>query len=178
MDDGTELIHEEFADASAGSAPPRSHRAGMMAGLAVVGVALAVLLLVAPGGSPPKLPAQSVHDLGPVTTVPRATGTGSTAPAAVATSPSTTSPPPTTTTSVAPAGRTGVATPVGAPAAVTPAAPAALSTPTTRPPAATTTTAAPAPRPPASATTTTTTTTTTPPPTTTTTSCFLGLFCQ
>jgi hypothetical protein len=39
------------------SAPPsraRSHRAGMLAGLGVVGVLLGVLVVVAPGGSAPK----------------------------------------------------------------------------------------------------------------------------
>src|SRR5579872_4660476 len=52
-------IHDEFA-APRRAARTRSHRTGMLAGLGVVGILLAVLVIVGPGGSKPHLPAQSV----------------------------------------------------------------------------------------------------------------------
>jgi hypothetical protein len=61
-------VHQEFAEVAGGpmQAPPprsRSHRAGTLAGLAVVGVLLAVLVVVAPGGSSSKLAPQTAHDV-------------------------------------------------------------------------------------------------------------------
>jgi hypothetical protein len=64
-------LHQEFAEerAEGGTvplpAPPphsRSHRAGTLAGLGVVGALLAVLVVVAPGGSAPKQAPQRMHD--------------------------------------------------------------------------------------------------------------------
>ncbi len=169
------LIHEEFADAGVAT-QPRSHRAGVLGGLAVVGILLAVLVLVSPGASPPKLPAQNVHDLGPVTTVPRsADATSTTTPAPSSPLPAFASP--TTlpqgggshgvtvrTTPPAPNGPSLLTS--SAPSAANPATPApTTSTTVATPPPTTTTTNPPA------------TTTTTPTATTTTTSCFLGVFC-
>ncbi len=59
------IIHEEFVAAQS-AADSRSHRTGMLAGLAVVGALLVVLVVLAPGGSKPRLPAQSVHDVSPI----------------------------------------------------------------------------------------------------------------
>jgi hypothetical protein len=61
-------IHQEFAAGGAvpmQAQPPRSrsHRAGTLAGLGVVGVLLAVLVVVAPGGSSSKLARQTIHDV-------------------------------------------------------------------------------------------------------------------
>jgi hypothetical protein len=165
-DDGG-LMHEEFTDAGPDAAPPedrpRSHRKGMLGGLVAVGLLLAVTVLLAPGGSKPRLPAQVVHDVAP------ALG----ASAAAAPSTTTTAAPPATTTSAAPSPTTTTAphpvthrtTPTAAPSATVVAAPA----PARPAPAPTTTTTKPPPPP----TTTTTTTRPPPPPTTTTTTCVL-----
>ena len=65
-------LHQEFAEerAEGGTvplpAPPphsRSHRAGTLAGLGVVGALLAVLVVVAPGGSAPKGAPRTMHDV-------------------------------------------------------------------------------------------------------------------
>jgi hypothetical protein len=157
------IIHEEFVQPK--RAPKaRSHRTGMLAGLGVVGALLVVLVVFAPGGSKPRLPAQSVHDVSPITasgpktaaaTTPTtaASTTTSSAPAA-----STTTTPPrqgeTITTYISYTEVPGSTTPVET---VTPAA--ATTTPTTA--------ASPPP--------TTAVTTTTLPPVTTTTHCFLIL---
>lgn len=158
-------IHEEFAEPSR---PPRfrSHRAGMLAGLGVVGALLAVLVLLAPGSGKPRLPAQSVHDVSPISASGPKTEAATT-PSTAAPS-STTSSAPVSATTTTPAHQ-GVTTPstvtyVYLPGTTTPAA-----TPTTSAPAATPTTSPPPPP-------TTTTTTTTPP--TTTTSCLLGIVCN
>jgi hypothetical protein len=148
------------------SVAPRSHRRGMLAGLGVVGLLLAGLLLFGPGGTRPRPAAQGQAGRSPVTIPVRSetTTTGS----------------PTTTTSapVAPTPRTGPVTDLAASTfqarAPTPAH-APTPTPTTTPgttvprasgPATTTTTTAVAPAP---------TTTTTTPPITTTTTCILIL---
>lgn len=162
-----DAIHEEFAAPSRPSTS-RSHRTGMLAGLGVVGALLAVLVVLSPGSGQPRLPVQSVHDVGPIATSGPQTAAATVLPAALPSTTSSTSTPttqpnrgetvPTTVTYVyAP----GSATP-------TPAAP-----PTTSAPAPTATTAPPPPPPPAP------TTTTTSPPTTTTTAkhCILGLLC-
>jgi cytoskeletal protein RodZ len=145
-------IHEAFVEPRRQRPRSRSHRVGMLAGLGVVGALLAVLLVFAPGGSKPRLPAQSVHDVSPIA----ASGPRTDA----ATTPSTAAP---TTTSSAPAAPTttqphqsetittfvtytlvpGTATPATtAPPATTPTAPPATTT-TTTPPTTTTTTAPP-----------------------------------
>ncbi len=72
---GTDLTDEDdelaatTTTTTAAAVRPRSHRAGVLGGLGAVGLLLAVLVLVAPGGSRPRLPAQSAHDLHPVTTI-------------------------------------------------------------------------------------------------------------
>lgn len=163
-------IHEEFAE----PVPPRrersrSHRAGMLAGLGVVGALLAVLVVLSPGSGQPRLPAQSVHDLSPfvpsgpktaAATVAPTTAVASTTSSTVA-APSTTQPPHTVT----------------APTTVTyvyqsdTPTPAPVSTQTTDSGSPSTTPASSPPPPP--------TTTTTAPSTTTTTTrqCVLGLIC-
>ncbi|HEY6473650.1 MAG TPA: hypothetical protein VIY26_12215 [Acidimicrobiales bacterium] len=158
------IIHEEFTQPK--RAPKsRSHRAGMLAGLGVVGVLLVVLVVFAPGGSKPRLPAQSVHDVSPISASGPKTAAATTPTTAVAT---TTPPAPasTTTTPPKPGGTIttyisytevpGSTTPAQT---VTPATTASAPPPTTAPPQ--------------------TTTTTTPPPTTTTptTHCLL-IFCS
>lgn len=159
-------IHEEFAEPAR---PPRfrSHRAGMLAGLAVVGALLAVLVLLAPGSGKPRLPAQSVHDVSPIS----ASGPKT----AAATTPSTAAP---STTSSAPGSTTTTTTAQTQPhQSVTPPTTVTYvyQPGTTTAPAETVTTSAPvappttSPPPPP----TTTTTTTSPPTTTSTTSCLL-----
>jgi hypothetical protein len=150
-------IHEAFVPPTRRSRS-RSHRTGMLAGLGVVGALLVVLVVFAPGGSKPHLPAQSVHDVSPIT----ASGPKT----AAATTPSTAAP--STTTSSAPATtpatqqhQSETISTIITYSYVPGATPAAA--PTTAPSATTTT----APPP--------TTTTTLPPTTTTTTSCLLGL---
>ncbi|HEX4434763.1 MAG TPA: hypothetical protein VH012_08030 [Acidimicrobiales bacterium] len=140
----------------------RSHRRGMLAGLGVVGLLLAVLLLFGSGGSGPKIPAQGEHGRAPLT-IPVQKPTAS-----VASTTSTSSPP----APVPPAiksGRGVVTDPAASAAPVTVASslPAPKATAPPAPVSSTTTTTAPAP---------TTTTTSVPPATTTTTSCFL-IFC-
>ena len=60
-------IHREFAEGRVPSPAPsprsRSHRAGTLAGLGVVGALLAVLVVVAPGGSAPKGAPRTMHDV-------------------------------------------------------------------------------------------------------------------
>ena len=87
--DADHQIHEEFADPAARPATP-SHRKGMLGGLAAVGTLLAVLVLVAPGGSTPKLPPQVIRDVSPSATVasnkvPATTASPTTAPDATGT---------------------------------------------------------------------------------------------
>lgn len=159
------IIHEEFTQPK--RAPKsRSHRAGMLAGLGVVGVLLVVLVVFAPGGSKPRLPAQSVHDVSPISASGPKTAAATTPTTAVATTPSSAPAASTTTTPPKPGGTIttyisytevpGSTTPVQT---VTPATTASAPPPTTAPPQ--------------------TTTTTTPPPTTTTptTHCLL-IFCS
>jgi hypothetical protein len=161
-------IHEEFAEPARVSRA-RSHRTGMLAGLGVVGVLLAVLVLLSPGSGQPRLPVQSVHDVSPIAASGPKTAAATVAPAAIPSTTSSTTTPSTPTTQpqrtvTAPSTVTyvyqpGTPAPAPAPAASTPAA---APSPTTAPP----------PPPP--------TTTTTAPPTTTTTTkrCgILGLFC-
>jgi hypothetical protein len=158
---GASIIHEEFAPPRAPRS--RSHRGGMLAGLGVVGALLAVLVLLAPGGSTPRLPAQSVHDVSPVTASGPRTDAATTPSTAA---PTTTSSPPASTTTPQPHQNETITTFItyslvpGTPAAA-PAGTASVPTPTA-PPATTTTTA--------------------PPPTTTTPTtaprhCILGLIC-
>jgi hypothetical protein len=159
-------IHDEFAE-PARVPRARSHRTGMLAGLGVVGALLAVLVMLSPGSGQPRLPVQSVHDVGPIAASGPETAAAIAAPTAFpSTTSSTTSPSTPTTqphrsetvpTSVTYVNQPGTTTPAPTP------------TPTTSAPAPTPTTAPP---PPA-------TTTTTAPPTTTTTSkhCILGLIC-
>jgi hypothetical protein len=145
------------------SIPPRSHRRGMLAGLGVLGLVLAGLLLFGPGGTRPRPAAQGLAGRSPVT-IPVGSET--------TTTPSSTT---TTTAPAPPTPKTGPVTDLAASTfqvKVPTPAPAHASTPTSVPsstvpraPApATTTTAAPPP-----------TTTTTSPPVTTTTSCILIL---
>ncbi len=167
-----QLVHEEFVDTDV-AAQPRSHRAGVLGGLAVVGILLAVLVLASPGASPPKLPAQSVHDLGPVTTVPRSTDATSTT--------STTTPGPLSALSAV-ASPTAVphrASGHGVTVRTTPPAPNGASLVAASAQPASTITAPVASPPPTTTTTTPPATTTTTPitTTTTTTSCFLWIIC-
>ena len=160
---GAGSIHEEFAEPAR---PPRfrSHRAGMLAGLGVVGALLAVLVLLGPSGGKPRLPAQSVHDVSPISASGPKTAAATTPPPPA---PSTTSSAPASSTTTTPAHQSvtqpstvtyvylpGTTTPAQTPTPTT-TAPAATATPTTSPPAPTTTT------------------TTSPPTTTSTTSCLL-----
>ena len=139
------LISDEFADEP--EQPPHSHRAGMLAGLAVVGLLLVVLVAFAPGGSKPRLPAQTVHDAGPVPSGGPETA-APTAPSTPSTSPTTTSsvpggsatrttrtshravspPPPATVSLVVTPGR------AVAPTTTTPAAPVTTTSPSHPPP--------------------------------------------
>lgn len=158
-------IHEEFAEPVRPSTS-RSHRAGMLAGLGVVGALLAVLVVLSPGSGQPRLPAQSVHDVGPIAASGPKTAAATVLPAAL---PSTTSS--TTTPTTQPHRSETVPTTVTyvyAPGTTAPA-PSPAPTPTSSAPAPTATTSPPPPPP----------TTTTAPPTTTTTAkhCILGLIC-
>jgi len=176
--DARHLIHPEFADAPP-EQQPRSHRAGMLAGLAVVGLLLAVLVAFAPGGSKPRLPAQAVHDVGPAPSGPKTAAAA--APPAPSTSSSTTSSVPggSVTTTTRTSHRPVTPSPPASVSLVeTPGTAAAVSTTST--PAPPTTTTSPSEPPPTTTTTvpSTTTTTTRPPPTTTTTSCILGILCN
>jgi hypothetical protein len=179
-------IHEEFADPAARPAAP-SHRKGMLGGLAAVGTLLAILVLVAPGGSSPKLPAQVIRDVSPSATVasnkaPAATASPTTAPNATGT---------TTTTLALPQGATVIeasnpgstttreaVTPATDRSASGPASSSTPSTPTTSTPATTPTTSPPPTPTPTTSPPPTPTPTTAPPPTTTTTSCVLGILCN
>jgi hypothetical protein len=186
-------LHEEFVDHAA--APPRapSHRKGMLGGLAAVGALLAILVVVAPGGSTPKLPAQVIRDVSPArvassktpaapaspTTTPNATGTttAGTEPASGVSQGATVmeasdAGASSTRATVTAAGHRS-STP--APTSATP--PASTPTSTSTAPASTATTT-PTTTPTTTSTPPTTTPTTTPPPTTTTTSCVLGILCN
>ncbi len=156
---GAAAIHEAFVEPR--RAPrSRSHRGGMLAGLGVVGALLAVLVVLAPGGSKPRLPAQSVHDVSPITASGPKTD-AATPPSTVA--PSTTSSAPASTTTTPQPRQSGTITTFITYSLVPGATPAVA--PATAP-TETTTTVAPQ-----------TTTTTAPPQTTTTTTtkknCFL-----
>jgi hypothetical protein len=149
---GAAAIHEAFVEPRR---PPRSrsHRGGMLAGLGVVGALLAVLVVLAPGGSKPRLPAQSVHDVSPVTAsgpkTEAATTPSTTTPSTTSSSPAstTTTPQPhqneTITTfitySLVP-GATPAVAPATAPSDTTTTAPPQTTTTTTTPPSTTTTT--------------------------------------
>jgi hypothetical protein len=144
-------IHQEFAQPRA--TRRRSHRAGMLAGLGVVAVLLAVLVVLAPGGSKPHLPAQSVHDVSPISS----SGPKTAAATAPSTAPSTpTSSAAASTTTTAPQPHETISTFITYSYAPGTTTPAPTPTPTTAAPAET---AAPLD----------TTTTTAPPETTTTT---------
>ncbi|MGO8826468.1 MAG: hypothetical protein ACLQU9_14695 [Acidimicrobiales bacterium] len=174
------LVHEELPGASF-EQRPRSHRAGMLGGLAVVGVLLAVLVAVAPGGSRPTLPAQSVHDVGPIPATGPRTAAATTPPVAASaqTTTSTGAPGGSTTTTPTRVSQRSVATAPSSAAVVTAAPPPTTRTSETAPSTTTmpTTTTRPAPPPPTS-TTTTTTKPAPPPTTTTTTSCTLVILCD
>jgi hypothetical protein len=142
-------IHEAFVEPTR-RPRSRSHRTGMLAGLAVVGALLAVLVVFAPGGSKPRLPTQSVHDVSPIAASGPKTDAATTPSTAA---PTTTSSAPATTTTT-PGPRQGETITTFITYSLVPGAPAA--TPTTASPS-TATTAPPQ------------TTTTTVPPTTTTT---------
>jgi eukaryotic-like serine/threonine-protein kinase len=202
------LLRDEFDEPWAEEAteaeearPPGSHRRGMLAGLAGVGVLLAVLIAVGPHGSSPKLPPQVVRDASsssPATAL--ASGSASTTtpgdpPYAKATSASgsgsatTSAATKTGTAGSLGAGQSDVVTesrPSGdtvstAAGGVTSSSqtPVTRSSPTTTSPAPSRTTSTTAPAPPRTTTTTapapprTTTTTTSPPTTTSTTLCVL-----
>jgi hypothetical protein len=186
-------IHEEFADPSGQpSVPAPSHRKGMLGGLAAVGALLAVLVLVAPGGSTPKLPPQVIRDVSPSATVasnkvPAPASSPTTAPDATGTTTTTTGVPQHAT--VMEASNAGgsttrnVVTPASDRAASGAASGSSSATPTTSAPATTPTTSPPTTSPSPTTTPTTsppptTTPTTAPPPTTTTTSCVLGILCN
>ena len=149
---GAPIIHEEFAQPKRPS-KSRSHRTGMLAGLGVVGALLVVLVVFAPGGSKPKLPAQSVHDVSPISasgprtaaaTTPTTAAPSTTSSTAPAPSPPTTPPNKSETIStiitytVVPGSTVPVET-------VTPATTASAPPQTTAPPPTTTTTAPPPP---------------------------------
>jgi hypothetical protein len=148
------------------SIPPRSHRRGMLAGLGVLGLVLAGLLLFGPGGTKPRPAVQGQAGRSPVT-IP----VGSETTTAASSTTTTTAPaPPTPQTGpvtdlaastfqvkVPTPAATHASTPTNVPNTTVPRAPA---------PVATTTTTAAAPPP---------TTTTTSPPVTTTTTCILIL---
>jgi hypothetical protein len=152
--DAGQLIHDEFAEA-ASEQRPESHRWGMLGGLAVVGVLLAVLVALSPGGSTPRLPAQTVHDVGPVLTVGPKTAAATAPPV-----PST----PSTTTSTLPGGavtpttwashRSVSTTPAPVSLVETPGTTTVAGSSTTTPAAPTTTTTSAAPPPPPPTTTT------------------------
>lgn len=179
-------IHEEFADPAARPGAP-SHRKGMLGGLVAVGTLLAILVLVGPGGSSPKLPAQVIRDVTPSATVasnkvPAAAASPTTAPDATGTT-TTTLPPgatvmeasnlgsTTTREAATPATDRQASAPASSSTPSTPTTSTPATTPTTTPPAAPTTTPTTSPPP-------TTTPTTSPPPTTTTTACVLGILCN
>jgi hypothetical protein len=155
-------IHEEFVEPDQPS-PSRNHRTGMLAGLGVVGILLAVLVMLSPGSGQPRLPVQSVHDVSPIAASGPKTAAATVLPAALPSTTSSTTAPSTTQPHQSETAPTTV-TYVYAPKPTTPA-----PTPTTSAPAPTPTTAPPPPP----------TTTTTSPPTTTTTAkhCILGLIC-
>ena len=147
------------------SIPQRSHRRGMLAGLGVLGLVLAGLLLFGPGGTRPRPAAQGQADRSPVTIPVRSetTTTGSSTTSTTAPAPPTPQTGPVTDLA---ASTFQVRAPATAPAhASTPATVPTTTVPRASAPA-TTTTAAVAVAP---------TTTTTSPPVTTTTSCILIL---
>ena len=173
MRDGTTLderaaINDEGTAAGPATAdPPRSHRVGMLGGLAAVGAVLAVTVLLAPGAAKPKLPAPVAHDL-------------DLSPGASA------APPAVSTTAPAPAPTAASSTrPASSPPATSRATPAHTTTPrasASGPAAGASFVAAPAAPVPAPAaspppTPTTTTTSLAPPPTTTTTTICLLFVC-
>lgn len=165
---GAPIIHDEFVPPRRAS-KSRSHRTGMLAGLGVVGALLVVLVVFAPGGSKPRLPAQSVHDVSPISASGPKTAAATTPTTAAASSTTTSTAPassPTTTPSSKGETITTYITYTEVPGStvpvetVTPATTASAPPQTTAPPATTTTTA--------------------PPQTTTTTApqrCLLGLIC-
>ena len=158
-------IHEAFVEPTR---PPRSrsHRTGMLAGLAVVGALLAVLVVLAPGGSPPRLPAQSVHDVSPIAASGPRTDAATTPTTAA---PTTTTPSAPATTTTTPGLHQGETITTYITYSYVPGTTAA--TPTTAPQTTSATTAPPQ----------TTTTAPAPPPTTTPTTapkhCLLGIIC-
>jgi hypothetical protein len=155
------IIHSEFAPPRAPRS--RSHRGGMLAGLGVVGALLAVLVVLAPGGSTPRLPAQSVHDVSPIT----ASGPKTEAATTPTTAAPTTTSPASASTTTAPQAHQNETISTFITYSYVPGTPAAAPNAA---PSETTTTAPPQ----------TTTTTTAPPQTTTTTAprhCILGLIC-
>jgi len=149
----------------------RSHRTGMLAGLGVVGVLLAVLVLLSPGSGQPRLPVQSVQNVSPISANGPKTAAATVQPAS-APSPTTSSTTPSPSTPTTQPRRSETAPTAGTyvylPGTTAPAPPP-TPTPTTSATVPTTTTAPPPPP----------TTTTTSPPTTTTTAkhCILGLIC-
>jgi hypothetical protein len=146
------------------SIPPRSHRRGMLAGLGVLGLVLAGLLLFGPGGTRPRPAVQGQAGRSPVT-IP----VGSETTTAASSTTTTTAPAP-------PTPRTGPVTDLAAstfqvkvPTPVHASTPAFVpSTTVPRAPAPATTTTTTAVAPPS-------TSTTTSPPVTTPTSCILIL---
>jgi hypothetical protein len=149
---GIESGHDAFPDNDVDeSVPPPSHRRGMLAGLGVLGLVLAGLLVFGPGGTRPRPAAQGQAGRSPVTIPVQGETT------TVATSTTTTSAP------AAPTPKTAGVTDLAASTfqvKVPTAAPTHASAPTTTT----------VPRAPAPVTTTTTTTVVAPPPTTATTS--------
>lgn len=165
--EGAATIHEEFAAAPPRRPRARSHRTGMLAGLGVVGVLLAVLVLLAPGSGKPRLPVQSVHDVSPISASgPKTAAATAPTPTTAAASTTSSSPGPGPTTTQP---RQGVTVPSTVTYVYLPGTTTPDETSTTTPPSTTPSTAPPPP----------TTTTTTSPPTTTTTTrqCFLGVVC-
>ncbi len=161
---GAPIIHEEFVQPRRAS-KGRSHRAGMLAGLGVVGALLVVLVVFAPGGSKPKLPAQSVHDVSPISASGPKTAAATTPTTAASTT--TSSAPATSTTTIPPRPGGTITTYISYTEVPGSTVPAQTVTPATTASAPPQTTAPP------------TTTTTSPPTTTTTTAprCLLGLIC-
>jgi hypothetical protein len=145
------------------SVPPRSHRRGMLAGLGVLGLVLAGLLVFGPGGTRPRPAAQGQAGRSPVT-IP-VQGETTTAGTSTTTTSAPAAPTPKTAgvTDLA-ASTFHVKVPTAAPTHAS--APTSTTVPQAPAPATTTTTTAVAPPP---------TTTTTSPPVTTTTTCILIL---
>jgi hypothetical protein len=163
---GAPIIHEEFVPPKRAS-KGRSHRAGMLAGLGVVGALLVVLVVFAPGGSKPRLPAQSVHDVSPISASGPKTAAATTPTTAAQTTTPTTAAPSTTTIPPRPGGT--ITTYISYTEVPGSTVPAQTVTPATTASAPPQTTAPPS-----------TTTTTSPPQTTTTTTaprCLLGILC-